>query len=64
MPAVPSAVEKGAMTMWDILWALLFMALGGAIVHVSWLHAWRMYRNGKAEGQGNAQKSQQSRGLR
>lgn len=35
----------------DVLFALLFMALGGAIVHVSWLHAWHMYRSGKTEGQ-------------
>lgn len=38
--------------MWNIWWALLFMALGGLIVHIAWLHAWHMYKSGKAEGQG------------
>lgn len=38
--------------MLDVLWALLFMTLGGLIVHVAWVHSWHMYRNGKAEGQG------------
>lgn len=37
--------------MWNILIALGFMALGGLAVHVSWLHAWRMYKRGKEEGQ-------------
>ena len=38
--------------MWDIMWALIFMALGGLLVHFSWLHAWIMYKNGKNEGRG------------
>lgn len=28
---------------------LIGMVVGGAAVHVSWLHAWRMYRAGKQE---------------
>ena len=38
--------------MWNILKALAFMGLGGLIVHVSWLHAWKMYNDGKREGYG------------
>ena len=37
--------------MWEVLKYLAFMALGGFLVHISWLHAWRMYKKGKAEGQ-------------
>lgn len=33
----------------EVIKALGFMLLGGAAVHVSWLHAWRMYRAGKQE---------------
>ena len=33
----------------EVIKALGFMLLGGAAVHVSWLHAWRMYRTGKQE---------------
>lgn len=32
--------------------ALLFMALGGAIVEAFEIHAWRRYHLGKREGQG------------
>lgn len=32
--------------------ALLFMALGGAIVEIFEIHAWRRYQQGKREGQG------------
>ena len=28
---------------------LIGMVVGGAAVHASWLHAWRMYRAGKQE---------------
>ena len=28
---------------------LIGMVVGGAAVHVSWLHAWRMYRAGRQE---------------
>ena len=35
----------------DVLFALIFMALGAGITHVSWLHSWHMYRSGKQEGQ-------------
>lgn len=36
--------------MWNIWFALLFMALGGLIVHIAWMHSWRMYKRGKEEG--------------
>lgn len=36
--------------MWNIWLALLFMAMGGFIVHIAWCAAWKMYKNGKAEG--------------
>lgn len=36
----------------DVVFALLFMALGGLMVHIAWVHSWRMYKSGKAEGQG------------
>lgn len=49
------------MMQWNILWALLFMILGGLIVHVAWVHSWHMYKNGKAEGQGLAQRPQNGR---
>lgn len=32
--------------------ALLFMALGGAIVEAFEIHAWRRYQQGKREGKG------------
>ena len=35
----------------SIIQALLFMALGGAIVEVFEIHAWRRYNQGKREGQ-------------
>lgn len=34
----------------SILQALLFMALGGTIVEVFEIHAWRRYQQGKQEG--------------
>lgn len=40
--------------MMDVFCALLYMALGGLIVHIAWLHSWHMYKNGKLEGQGIA----------
>ena len=45
----------------DVLFALIFMMLGGTIVHVSWLHAWHMYRSGKQEGQCNCARSENRR---
>lgn len=50
--------------MWNVLYALIFMALGGLIVHVSWLHSWRMYKDGKMEGQGSALKPQHNENRR
>lgn len=38
--------------MMTILQALLFMALGGALVEGFEIHAWRRYQQGKREGQG------------
>jgi hypothetical protein len=35
-----------------ILQALAFMALGGVIVEVFEVHAWRRYQQGKNEGRG------------
>lgn len=35
----------------SIIQALLFMVLGGAIVEVFEIHAWRRYNQGKREGQ-------------
>lgn len=51
--------------MWETIERLAFMALGGLMVHISWLHAWRMYKSGKKEGRGmleseNDQKPRQS----
>lgn len=37
--------------MMEVLKAIGFMTLGGLLVHLHWLHAWRMYREGKKEGQ-------------
>lgn len=37
--------------MMTVIQALLFMALGGALVEVFELHAWRRYQQGKREGQ-------------
>ncbi len=36
--------------MMSIIQALLFMALGGAIVEIFEIHAWRRYNQGKQEG--------------
>ena len=36
--------------MWEVLKYLAFMALGGFLVHLAWLHSWKMYRKGKEEG--------------
>ena len=33
----------------EVLKAIGFMTLGGALVHLSWVHAWRMYRKGIQE---------------
>lgn len=38
--------------MMTIVQALLFMALGGAIVEAFEIHAWRRYQQGKREGLG------------
>lgn len=38
--------------MLTIFQALLFLALGGAIVEVFEIHAWRRYQQGKREGRG------------
>lgn len=38
--------------MMTVIQALLFMALGGALVEVFELHAWRRYQQGKRESQG------------
>lgn len=38
--------------MMSILQALLFMVLGGTIVEVFEIHAWRRYQQGKQEGRG------------
>lgn len=35
--------------MWEVGKALIFMAVGGVLTHLSWRHAWRMYREGKKE---------------
>lgn len=38
--------------MLNIIQALLFMALGGALVEGFEIHAWHRYQQGKREGQG------------
>lgn len=34
----------------EVLKAIGYMALGGVLVHLSWMHAWSMYKRGKQEG--------------
>ena len=34
----------------EVLKAVGYAAFGGLLVHVSWLHAWNMYKRGKQEG--------------
>lgn len=46
--------------MWNVWMALLFMALGGFLVHIAWCAAWRMYKNGKAEGRNIMQPENQN----
>lgn len=38
--------------MLTVLQALGFMVLGGAIVEIFEIHAWKRYQQGKREGQG------------
>ena len=38
----------------EVIKALGFMLLGGVAVHISWLHAWRMYREGRRENGSSA----------
>ncbi len=47
----------------SIIQALLFMALGGVIVEVFEIHAWRRYNQGKREGQeySNAETTRRTR---
>lgn len=33
----------------EVLKAVGYAAFGGMLVHLSWVHAWRMYRKGRAE---------------
>lgn len=40
-----------------LIGVLIGMVFGGAAVHVSWLHAWRMYRAGKQETVPSARRS-------
>lgn len=40
-----------------LIGVLIGMVAGGAAVHVSWLHAWRMYRAGKQEHSATARRS-------
>ena len=51
LPPMQKHNEKGETIMMDVLFALIFMALGAVISHFSWLRAWNMYRTGKTEGQ-------------
>ena len=37
----------------EVIKALGFMLLGAIAVHISWLHAWKMYREGKREHNAN-----------
>lgn len=36
----------------EVIKALLFMSLGGLLVEVFEVHAWRRYQQGRAEGSG------------
>ena len=40
----------------SIWWALFFMLLGGTIVELAELKAWRKYQSGKLEGERRAMK--------
>lgn len=35
--------------MMEVLKAIGYMFLGGVLVHLSWVHAWRMYNRGRQE---------------
>ena len=64
LPEVQREQPKGALNMMSIWWALFFMAIGAVITHLSWMHAWRMYKSGKAEGQGITKAARQSGSVR
>lgn len=46
----------------SIWWALIFMALGGAIVELAEIKAWNRYKQGKREGREHGDTNQKKGG--